>query len=471
MASHPKKINSTQRTSAAKRGKQVKKCGRYIAIEILLARQAERKPVDLFFNRLAGELSSRDKAFVKTLVFGVLRQKEYLDLIIGRFSKHPLAKMKDRTLVTLEIGAYQLLFLDRIPSSAAVHATVDTLKQTRQPKWLQGFVNGLLRNVSRNKDNLPSPETAQKNEKPVLNHPSWLVERWQRQFGENSGRQICVVNNREPSLTLRVNTHKTTRKQLQEQLDHQGILNTCCQYSPIGLQLPTYSGLITELPGFEQGFFQIQDESAQLATILLGPLHERKRILDGCAGLGGKTSHILQESEKTSEVVAVEPDKRRFRLLQDNILRLQLGKKTSYICSTLEEYAKTRPALFDAILLDAPCSGTGVIRRNPDIRWNRRAEDFGEFQKTQSALLKICGLLLAPGGRLVYATCSLEPEENERVVSAFLDECTDFTLIDARSLLPDSAHELVTEDGFFQPLPTATHDGFFAAAITRRTNL
>lgn len=416
-------------------------------------------------------LNSRDRSLTRTMVYGVLRYRHYLDFIIEQFSKHPLKKMKPRTLVTLETGAFQLLFLDRIPSSAAVHATVETLKQAGQPRWLIGFANGLLRNISRKKGALPGPEQAKKKGAPILNHPQWLVQRWQNRYGREPAQTICRLNNYEPMLTLRVNDRVNSPAELLSALRERAIEARPCQHSPLGIQLPDYSGPVTELPGFAQGAFQVQDESAQLATLLMGAFDPAAKILDGCAGLGGKTSHLTQLLQDEGRLVATEPDRRRCRLLSENLYRLQLDHRVTIIRTSLESYAQSNPEPFDAILLDAPCSGTGVIRRQPDIRWNRLPEDLPLFHQQQVQLLAASASLLKPGGTLVYATCSLEPEENEQTIERFLRDFPGFSIDHAYPFLPDSAHCLVDANGFFHPLPAADHDGFFAARLVRDDTL
>lgn len=463
MTSKPRKSKSPSRKQQTKTAKN--SSARATAIDILLGRQAANTPVDGFFNKLTTQLSPRDRGFAKTLVYGVLRQKQYLDFIIEQFSKHPLKKMKPRTLVTLETGVYQLLFLDRIPPSAAVHATIDTLKDAGQPRWLQGFANGILRNVTRKKDFLPTPEQAQTKGHPILNHPGWMIDRWQHQFGKKKSEDICRLNNTEPLLTLRVNTRVMPRGELATAFTQQNIEAVNCTHSNLGIHLPSYTGMVTDLPGFAQGAFQVQDESAQLATVLLGSLHDKNRILDGCAGLGGKTSHLAQLVADHGEIIAVEPDQRRANLLLENLTRLQLNQQTTIVQSSLEAFAATRPQGFDAILLDVPCSGTGVIRRHPDIRWNRCPSDIAELQKNQIQLLTIGASLLNPGGILVYATCSMEPEEDEENIARFLAATPNYSIVDARTLLPATAHCFVDAQGLFKPLPTPTNDGFFAAAL------
>jgi 16S rRNA (cytosine967-C5)-methyltransferase len=368
----------------------------------------------------------------------------------------------------LRIGVYQLLFLNRIPESAAVNATVNTLKTAGQPAWLIGFVNGILRSVARQRATLPKAEQMAQANPPILNHPAWLVERWRNEFGEDTMRAICACNNSEPPLTLRVNGRRTSRSGLKALMEKSGIVVRNGFFSPVSLTIDTFPGTIAALPGYGQGHFQVQDEAAQLASLLVGPLPARCRILDGCAGLGGKTSHLAEMLPPDGTVVAVEPDSRRYRLLRENLQRLGHGQHVLAVRSDLRAYAATRPQPFDVILIDAPCSGTGVIRRQPDIRWNRQPEDLAPYQQTQVHLLEIAATLLKPGGLLLYATCSMEPEENREAVRLFLERCPRFAVENAAAFLPEHARRLVDGAGFFRPHPADGLDGFFAARLIHR---
>jgi 16S rRNA (cytosine967-C5)-methyltransferase len=428
--------------------------------------------MDLLFQAQAVRLAEIDRGLFKTLIYGVLRHKHYLDHIIRRFAKHPLGKMKPRTLMTLRIGVFQLLFLHRMPASAAVNATVNTLKDSGQPAWLIGFANGLLRAVARERANLPTPEALEQAEPPLLNHPAWLVERWQSRFGQERARSICRINNTEPALTLRVNNRATSRSRLRELLGHSGIVATPGLFSPNALIIDRFPGAIEALPGYADGHFLVQDEAAQLVPPLLAPLPDRARVLDACAGLGGKTSHLAELLPPQGSLVAIEPDGRRFGLLRQNLARLGLTDQVRCLRTDLARFADTRPHPFDAILVDAPCSGTGVIRRQPDIRWNRQPEDLIRYQADQLGLLDLAARLLAPGGVLVYATCSLEPEENEQVIAALLAAHHHLTATNSADLLPEAARSLVDAAGYFHPTPADGLDGFFAARlIDRRTSL
>ncbi|MCL2791402.1 MAG: 16S rRNA (cytosine(967)-C(5))-methyltransferase RsmB [Desulfobulbus sp.] len=444
---------------------------RAVAVEILCLWATAHNNVDLLFHAAIERLADLDRGLVKTLVYGVLRQREYLDHVLRLFARHPLSKMKPRTLMTLRIGVYQLLFLNRIPESAAVNATVDTLKEAGQPLWLIGFTNGMLRTVARSRASLPTADQLAAAEPPLLNHPAWLIERWQARFGQETARAICRINNTEPPLTLRVNTRRTSQAMLLDMLAKTGIASRRGGYSPISLIIDLYPGSIFSLPGYEAGYFQVQDEAAQLASLLAGRLPSRCRVLDGCAGLGGKTSHLAEMLPPDGAIVAVEPDPRRYRLLRDNLRRLGHNQAVQPIRSDLRSYAASQPHPFDVVLIDAPCSGTGVIRRQPDIRWNRRAEELAAYQQTQVHLLEIGASLLKPGGILLYATCSLEPEENQEAIRLFLERYPRFSLKSAAPFLPESARRLVDASGFLSSAPADDLDGFFAAHLIDSRNL
>jgi len=438
---------------------------RLLALDVLCTRHDSQTPINAVFDRIAtkNSIEPQDLQLAKALIFGVLRQQQYLDFILSTFAKHPLRKMKPRTLVALRLGIFQLLLLDRIPESAAVNETVKAFKAVRQPKWLVNFVNGVLRNVARKKHKLPTPDQATIKGQPILNHPDWMVSRWLQRFGQEKTAAICKNNNLLPFLSLRTNTNRISRDELQAlfaEADYQVQPGT---FSPEALCLEISSGAITGLPGYKQGYFQIQDEAAQLASYLM-PMDDGGKYLDGCAGLGGKTSHLAALAPSTAHITAIEPEKRRYHLLGENLHRL--GDTQVTTCNmTLEQFSRETNNRFDGILLDAPCSGTGVIRRQPDIRWNRRPEDLENYQEQQLRLLDSATSLLQKNGVLVYASCSLEPEENEEIITAFLAKHPHFILEDAGEYLPQAATNLVSDQGYFQSTPADGLDGFFAARL------
>jgi 16S rRNA (cytosine967-C5)-methyltransferase len=291
-----------------------------------------------------------------------------------------------------------------------------------------------------------------------------MVERWQKQLGHNTTEAICTTNNLEPSLVLRVNTSAIAKNEYCTILEQEGILYSQGKYAEDALVLDNFTGSPTAIPGYEEGYFAVQDEAAQLATCLLAPFKKNGKYLDGCAGLGGKTTHLLSLGKDYNlHVQAVEPELFRLNKLAENIKRLFQNRKITYSChkGSLQELSH-EDTLFDGILIDAPCSGTGVIGRHPDIRWNRRVEDLMKYQKVQLELLSHAVKLLTPGGILVYATCSLEPEENIEVVEKFLQKQKKIHLTNCTDFLPVPAQSLV-RDGLFSPLPAESIDGFFAA--------
>lgn len=443
---------------------------RHLAVLCLTWWDRERQAIQPHIETVlyGSALAANDRQLAVMLVQGVLRQLQYLDAVIGRFSKVPLAKMKPLTRMALRVGVYQLIFLDRIPDSAAVNETVKVLKKERQPPWIINFVNGVLRTVVRSRESLPPPDGKDEKGNPFLNHPEWLVRRWQAQYGSETTGRICRVNNREPVLVIRTNTLKTTSAELARLLTDSGCEVQPGQYAPHSLVLHSLPGPVAALPGYEEGLFHVQDEAAQLAGMLLAPFETGARCLDACAGLGGKTCHLAQLLPLDTELVAVEPSRNRFRVLEQNLMRLELDRRVEVFNGGLADFAQAEPGRFHRILVDAPCSGTGVIGRHPDIRWNRRQEDLPGYQQLQLALLDLAASLLMPGGLLVYVTCSMEPEENQQVVEKCLEGHADILRTDSRKFLPPPAAQMVDREGYFSPTPADGLDGFFAARLVRK---
>lgn len=448
------------------------KTSRLIAIETLHQLQLSSAPLPVLFHKISAEqnLSSSDRALAMNLVFGVLRQKQYLDILISKLCRHPIKKLHPLVHQALAVGLYQLFFLSRIPESAAVNETVKAVKITKVPKRLHGFVNGVLRQSIRERMKLPQPDAPDNKGEPILNHPEWLTRRWQSHFGRKEMEAICKQNNKQQPLTLRVNTVKTTKKDFLSRLEHHNISAKPGKYAPDGIVVRDYHGQITSIPGYDQGLFQVQDEAAQLVTLLLQPFQDKGHYLDGCSGLGGKTGHILQLIDGTqATLIAIEPEFHRQEKQLSNLQRLFPGKEYFLFRDSLQQFCKTATLKFNSILVDAPCSGTGVTGRHPDIRWRRRPTDILNYAKTQLELIHHAASLLLPGGILVYATCSLEPEENRGVIKQFLNENSEMSLTDCSAFLPLTAAPLI-QDRCFHAHPTHSLDGFFAARLVRSLN-
>lgn len=452
---------------------QVKRTARYTAIEALFTLARDRQPIKPVLDRLCHQyaLPSKERNLARNLVYGILRNRSYLDVLLKHLCRQPINKIKPRVYHGLCVGLYQLFFLDRIPESAAVNESIKALRNMKVPSRLTGFANGVLRESIRQKDSLPQPEPP-KNENDILNHPQWLTRRWARQYGKEKMVSICRSNGRDPQLTLRIDTSRICRDEYIARCNTEGIHAQKGSYSPAAVILTENNHAIEELPGFDDALFHVQDQSAQLASFLLAPFNDKSRWLDCCAGLGGKTIHIGEmvfgntTENFSSTITAIEPEYHRYQKLLEN--REQLRWKNQLHChsSSLEEFAATKPETFDRILLDAPCSGTGVIGRHPDIRWNRREDDIQHYAKTQLDLLKTAASLLSTKGILVYATCSIEYEENHGVIKTFLKD-DNFRLLDCAQHLPASASQHL-HNQCFAPLPSSELDGFFAARIARK---
>ncbi|MDP3695467.1 MAG: 16S rRNA (cytosine(967)-C(5))-methyltransferase RsmB [Desulfocapsaceae bacterium] len=461
---------------------------RFAAIETLCQLERTHLPAGVLFDKVAIQcaLVGSERHLAMNIIYGVLRQRQALESLLQSLCKQPLSRIKPFVHQALLTGLYQIFFLDRIPESAAVNESVKAVQAAHLPKNLQGFVNGVLRESLRQKETLSARlhqnragVTAGQGRPSVagamdgagatfLNHPDWLVRRWQKRYGEEEMRRICAINNQQSPLILHVNTCVTTKDQLMAAIAQEGIVVQPGTYSKEALVLPDFHGAINKLPGFAEGHFQVQDEAAQLIALLLTPIIPDGRYLDGCAGVGGKTSCLIQLGTAAhASIAAVEPDPQRLQRFRENRQRLHHDAPVTLYDMDLQHFAQICDSPLDGILIDAPCSGTGVTGRHPDIRWNRQEHELARFQKNQLALLEQAAGLLTPGGVLVYATCSLEPEENEEVIALFLDRHPDFMTEDCTPFLPQPAQELV-RDGFFAPLPGPTIDGFFGARLVRR---
>ncbi len=455
--------------------KQTKLTARYAAIETLLLLARDRQPVKPVLENLCSQycLSVKDRSLAKNLVYGILRNRPYLDSLLGILCRQPLNRIKPKVYHGLCVGLYQLFFLDRIPQSAAVNESVQALRAMKVPQKLVGFANGVLRESIRQKDNLPLPKPPETQD-DILNHPEWLTRRWTDHYGAEKMVTICKNNGYDPQLTLRIDASRISREEFIERCKEQEIKAEKGSFSPTAVLINEKNILIDQLPGFSDGLFHVQDQSAQLASLLLSPVDSCTGWLDCCAGLGGKTIHMGEmlfgdiPLEPQSEITAIEPEYHRFQKLLANMGSIVWKDKVHCLNMSLEQFCATKPNSFDRILLDAPCSGTGVIGRHPDIRWNRQEEDIRQYAKTQRFLLNLAASLLAPGGVLVYATCSIEPEENFGVIDSLLQDKA-FHLSDCRTYLPEAAWPHIDKN-CFAPLPSNELDGFFAARIERKAD-
>ncbi|MED5523154.1 MAG: 16S rRNA (cytosine(967)-C(5))-methyltransferase RsmB [Pseudomonadota bacterium] len=393
----------------------------------------------------------KDKALLQALCFGALRQYRLLEAAIDQLMDKPL-KGKTRILQRLLVlGLYQLYF-SRIPAHAAVGETVAAAPLLGQGK-LKGLVNGVLRNAERQGEALL--EKAAKNKAVATLHPDWLIARLKAAYPSN-WQDVVEANNQQAPLWLRVNSRQGDKTQYLDALSQAGIEAVSEESLTCGFYLAEAQD-VTALPGFAGGAVSVQDGAAQFAAQLLAPV-DGERILDACAAPGGKTAHILELAD--AEVTALDVSERRLVRVQENLARLKLSAKVVAADASQRDWWDGKA--FDRILLDAPCSATGVIRRHPDIRWLRRDQDIAELAALQARILDNCWQMLKPGGTLLYATCSVLPQENREQVKAFLARTAD------AELLPIRDDESAQQPGW-QLLPGQNKmDGFFYARVLKK---
>ena len=357
-------------------------------------------------------LADPDQALARELCYGVLRGHERFDALIGCLLHKSLRRRDHDLKALLEIGLYQLMHL-RIPVHAAVYETVQAAEMLGKP-WAKALCNNVLRRFTAEQ----GPLLAQVNtsEHVRYTHPKWLLDRLKQHYPER-WPAICESGNQHPPLSLRVNTLRTTRDDYLQLLSQAGLEGHAHSWVPTALTL-TQAVNVERLPGFAEGLVSVQDAAAQLAAPLLAPT-SGMRVLDACAAPGGKTTHILELMANTVSLTALDIDAERLGRLDDNLNRLGLNARVIQGDVT-QPSAWWDGMKFDRILVDAPCSGTGVIRRHPDIKVLRREADIAQLQTGQFSLLHTLWPLLNNGGMLLYVTCSILPEENTEVVSLFL---------------------------------------------------
>ncbi len=387
---------------------------------------------------LQKNISDKDKALLQELCFGTLRTLPQLEWIIQQLMDKPL-KGKQRILhYLIMVGLYQLLYT-RVPAHAALAETVNGAIALKKPQ-LKGLINGVLRQFQRQQDVLM--ERFQNNDSRYL-HPSWLLTRIKNAYPE-LWEGIIEGNNQKPPMWLRVNQIHHSREQYLALLEKEGINAFSDDHHPNAIRLETPCN-VHLLPGFNEGWVTVQDRSAQRCAELLAP-QNNEQILDLCAAPGGKTTHILEIAPK-AHVLAIDIDEQRLARVKENLNRLKLhatvksgdGRYPEQWCANMQ---------FDRILLDAPCSATGVIRRHPDIKWLRRNEDIAQLAQIQKEILHAIWPYLKSGGTLVYATCSILPEENSQQIAAFLSSMQDAQCDYQHQCLPEQH----SGDGFFYAL-------------------
>jgi len=478
MASDSRPLFTAQTTPSA----------RMIALSLLMESVKSEEGVDILLDRALAQCSfdSRERALTVELAYGVLRRLATIDWRLEPVLDKPLPRLPLAVQMVLRLGTYQLLFLDRIPQSAAVNESVNLARAiagTLGRDW-SGFVNAVLRALLRHP---PQPWPSMD---PDAAHafavrysvPSWLSRRWVERLGVGSAEMACKGVSVAPPLTLRVNQLITTREAFLETLAQVGIAAKPTSVSPFGIVLEE-GGSVPSLPGFREGAFYVEDEAAQLIPPLLDP-QPGDIVLDACAAPGGKSTHLADLMHNKGTIYAVDRKGDRLDLLRSNCRRLGVQIVVPIVGDIRQPLewvpmietagspsvnkARVGEPCIDRILVDAPCSGLGVLRRHPEAKWRKGEQALPRHQALQCQILESVAPCLRLGGVLVYSTCSTEPEENEDVIERFCRVHAEFKREPVVPWLPPAAQKFVTEQGALSTVGNRfSMDGFYAARLRK----
>lgn len=408
----------------------------------------------------------RDRRLVTELVYGVVRRQRTLDVLIDQFAKKPAAQQSPDLRLILHLGLYQLRYLHHIPASAAVDTTVELARQNGF-KGLTGFVNGLLRQYTRSADAgdpLQLPKDAIARLGTQHSYPDWIIQLWIEQFGEVEAEALAIWLNRPPTIDLRVNLWRASVEQVRSAMESRGIQVIPVPHVPQALRLEGHVGAIQNLPGFAEGWWTVQDSGAQLVSLFLDP-QPGDVVVDACAAPGGKATHIAELMGDRGTIWACDRYASRIKKIKANSKRLHLS-----CISTWEGDSRTFTKVMgtaNRVLVDAPCSGLGTLHRHADARWRQTPDTVAELTQLQGELLNHAATWVIPGGVLVYATCTLHPDENEAIAQAFLAQHPHWQIAPPRREEPAAA--FATPEGWVKVLPHHHHmDGFFMVRFQRQ---
>lgn len=411
-------------------------------------------------------LKTVDRAFVTQLVYGVVKNKSRLDWIISKYSNTPIRKMSYWVLNILRLGIYQIIFLDKVPQSAAVNESVKLARKYGH-KRISGFINAILRNITRanSEDLIPSNKDEIEYISTYYSHPKWLIEKWVRDYGKDFTTKLAKKNNENPEVTIRTNILKASRAELMELLQNEGMKAEKGKWCPEAILLKNTSN-IEESTSFKKGLFQIQDQSSMLVAHILDP-KEDQLILDLCSAPGGKTTHISEKMGNTGKIIARDIHSHKLDLMEKNNERLGISNIKLERFDALELDSNLIEKA-DRVLLDAPCSGLGIIRKKPDLKWNKRLEDIEDIIALQYRMLENATKYLKKDGILIYSTCTINPDENLNIIKKFLNNNTNFKLVPIDPFSPKIKEHSEIEKGYLQTFPHIDDiDGFFICKLKR----
>ncbi len=414
------------------------------------------------------EFGSLDRAFASELVFGAIKWKLTLDWIIAQFSRLPAGRISVPILNILRMGVLQMLFMDKVPVSAACNESVRLAKKYGNPGSVS-YVNAILRNISANRDSITYPE---KDKDPSgylsvrYSHPLWLVKEWLQEFGQDFTEQFLECNNGGAPFTVRINTKTTDRQGLIDMLNSQGAGASPGLYADEAVLIDKPS-VFYKTGFYREGRFYIQDEASIVVSKLLRPL-PGNLVIDVCSAPGGKATHIAELMGNRGRIIAMDIQSNRLELVKQNADRLGMDIIEYEVKDASQSDERYRNKA-DRVLADVPCTGYGVLRKKPEIKWNRGPGDSNELQKLQLRILQAASEQLKPGGLLVYSTCTVGAAENEDVVRSFLNNNRHFRFSGFKDELPAALRSKnSSDDGMLHLYPnTDGTDGFFIARFTK----
>ncbi|WP_066502941.1 16S rRNA (cytosine(967)-C(5))-methyltransferase RsmB [Abyssisolibacter fermentans] len=445
----------------------MKNNARFIATKILINIEEKGAFSNIEISKNLKNLENiLDEGLIREIVYGVIQNKVLIDFIISKYSKIPINKLTVKVKQILRIGIYQIVFMDRIPERAACNESVKVAKKMCH-QGIPGYINAVLRNIIRNKSSL-IPDYKEYNRVDYLNlkysHPKWLIEHFIKEFGYEFTADLCEANNSKPKLNIRVNTLKITRDELIKKLEEKDINVKSLPYSKDGLVVNN-AKRITNLSEFKQGFFSIQDESSMMVAEIMNPKPE-SIVLDVCSAPGGKTCHLAQKMNNKGKIISRDIYEHKLSLINKAAKRLEIDIIETQLIDalTLDENMIFK---VDYCLVDAPCSGLGLLRRKPEIRWRLSMEDINNLSHLQYKILTNASKYVRLNGILLYSTCTISKKENFDVVSRFLEANTNYELLPFEE---DICVKLGIQNniGYTQLYPNVHGtDGFFIAKFRK----
>jgi 16S rRNA (cytosine967-C5)-methyltransferase len=416
---------------------------------------------------LYSHLSSLDKAFITEIVNGTIRHMNTIDYVINHFSKIKTNKMKALILSILRSGVYQILFMSKVPFSAACNEAVKIAKN-RGLGGLSGFVNGVLRNIARNTENISYPDSKDNLLEYIsikYSFPQWIIKYWLKSYPQQFVEELCNASNNNPQITIRCNTLKTNKESLTNTLLKEKLEVSNGIYLEEALHISKTSA-INELSSFKKGLFQVQDESSMLVSRILSPKLGEK-ILDVCSAPGGKATHCGELMNNQGKIFARDIHEHKLNLIKASAERLGISiiETEAYDATILDN---EKISQMDRVMIDAPCSGLGIIRKKPDIKWKKSSSNLDDLVEVQRKILTVCSQYVKPDGILVYSTCTISDQENIENIKWFVEN-SDFVLENISPYIPKSLQCDSSKGGYIQLYPN-THncDGFFIARLRRK---